>query len=258
MFNRFVLVVVLVPLAIILIALAVANRSRWLSRSIRSILATRGSRCNCRCFSCCSRALVVGMIIGSLATWFKQGRYRKLAKQRGLEAQAARDAARGRRTRRRTRTGAAEARRCSLRGGTCPMLMISADDVDRALTFEGLVETLRIAFRDGAVQPVRHHHTVERPDGAAATLLLMPAWTDFHAAGVVRWRSYRREDRHRLAGQQRHRQAGGDGALSAARRQDRRAAGADRRAAADAVAHGERIRAGRELSGARGRRRNCW
>ncbi len=64
------------------------------------------------------------------------------------------------------------------------MLMISADDVDRALTFKGLVETLRLAFRDGAIQPVRHHHTVERPDGAASTLLLMPAWTDFNAAGV--------------------------------------------------------------------------
>src|SRR5690606_33384459 len=59
-----------------------------------------------------------------------------------------------------------------------------ADDVDRALTFPGLVETLRGAFRDGAVQPVRHHHTVEKPDGAASTLLLMPAWTDFNAAGM--------------------------------------------------------------------------
>ena len=64
------------------------------------------------------------------------------------------------------------------------MLTISADEVDQALTFPGLVETLRTAFRDGAVQPVRHHHTVERPDGAASTLLLMPAWTDFHAAGT--------------------------------------------------------------------------
>jgi ornithine cyclodeaminase/alanine dehydrogenase-like protein (mu-crystallin family) len=62
------------------------------------------------------------------------------------------------------------------------MLTISAGEVDRALTFPGLVETLRIAFREGAVQPVRHHHTIERPTGAASTLLLMPAWTDFSAA----------------------------------------------------------------------------
>lgn len=63
------------------------------------------------------------------------------------------------------------------------MLTISAAEVDRALTFSGLVETLRTAFREGAVQPVRHHHTIERPDGAASTLLLMPAWTDLNAAG---------------------------------------------------------------------------
>lgn len=63
------------------------------------------------------------------------------------------------------------------------MLMISAEGVDKSLSFGGLVEALRRMFRDGAIQPVRHHHTVERPDGAASTLLLMPAWTDFNAAG---------------------------------------------------------------------------
>jgi ornithine cyclodeaminase/alanine dehydrogenase-like protein (mu-crystallin family) len=62
------------------------------------------------------------------------------------------------------------------------MLNVSAADVDRALTFQGLVETLRDAFRKGAVQPVRHHHGIERATGAASTLLLMPAWTDFSAA----------------------------------------------------------------------------
>jgi ornithine cyclodeaminase len=64
------------------------------------------------------------------------------------------------------------------------MLTISAADVDRALTFSGLVETLRTAFSTGAIQPVRHHHTIDRPDGAASTLLLMPAWTDFGTTGA--------------------------------------------------------------------------
>lgn len=64
------------------------------------------------------------------------------------------------------------------------MLTISADGVDRALTFPDLVETLRQAFKAGAIQPVRHHHAVERPGSAGSTLLLMPAWTDFNAAGA--------------------------------------------------------------------------
>ena len=64
------------------------------------------------------------------------------------------------------------------------MKMITADDVDRVLTFSALVEVLRSAFHDGAIQPVRHHHTIERPDGAASTLLLMPAWSDFERSGT--------------------------------------------------------------------------
>jgi ornithine cyclodeaminase len=56
--------------------------------------------------------------------------------------------------------------------------------VDEALTFGDLVEALRDTFRQGVIQPVRHHHTIDRPDGAASTLLLMPAWNDFQAAGT--------------------------------------------------------------------------
>lgn len=62
------------------------------------------------------------------------------------------------------------------------MQIISADEIDRRLSFGGLVETLRDAFKEGAVQPVRHHHAIERPQGAGSTLLLMPAWTDFSRA----------------------------------------------------------------------------
>jgi ornithine cyclodeaminase/alanine dehydrogenase-like protein (mu-crystallin family) len=60
---------------------------------------------------------------------------------------------------------------------------VSAAEVDAALTFPGLVETLREAFAKGAIQPVRHHHTVERPGASASTLLLMPAWTNFAQGG---------------------------------------------------------------------------
>lgn len=61
------------------------------------------------------------------------------------------------------------------------MDIISAQEVDRRLCFPGLVETLRNAFRQGVVQPVRHHHLIERAKGSPSTLLIMPAWTDFNA-----------------------------------------------------------------------------
>ena len=46
------------------------------------------------------------------------------------------------------------------------MLTITAADVDRALTFPASSKRCATAFREGAVQPVRHHHTIDRPDGA--------------------------------------------------------------------------------------------
>jgi ornithine cyclodeaminase len=56
------------------------------------------------------------------------------------------------------------------------MRVISADEIDEALTFPELIDALADAFRGDVVTPVRHHHEVAREDGNA-TLLLMPAWT---------------------------------------------------------------------------------
>ena len=61
------------------------------------------------------------------------------------------------------------------------MLHIGADQIDSLVRYNDLVDTLDAAFREHIHAPVRHHHTVERPDGAASTLLLMPAWSDFGA-----------------------------------------------------------------------------
>jgi uncharacterized integral membrane protein len=92
MFNRIVLVVILVPLAIILIALAVANREQVAFTLDPFNPGNPGLTLHMPLFFLMFAALAAGMVIGSIATWFKQGRYRKLARQRGLEAQAARDA----------------------------------------------------------------------------------------------------------------------------------------------------------------------
>ncbi|MDJ1158885.1 ornithine cyclodeaminase family protein [Chelatococcus sp. SYSU_G07232] len=56
------------------------------------------------------------------------------------------------------------------------MRVVSADEIDRALTFPVLIDALGAAFAGDVVTPVRHHHEVESR-GAHGTLLLMPAWT---------------------------------------------------------------------------------
>ncbi|MFM9861416.1 ornithine cyclodeaminase family protein [Pseudoxanthobacter sp. M-2] len=56
------------------------------------------------------------------------------------------------------------------------MRFFTAADLDRLIPPTVLVEALADAFRSGAVSPERHHHAVERPGAATATLLLMPAW----------------------------------------------------------------------------------
>ncbi|MEN3382233.1 MAG: hypothetical protein V7608_2277 [Hyphomicrobiales bacterium] len=56
------------------------------------------------------------------------------------------------------------------------MRTITADQIDRILTYPALVDALREAFKADIAAPIRHHHTVKQP-GADATLLLMPAWT---------------------------------------------------------------------------------
>ena len=58
------------------------------------------------------------------------------------------------------------------------MRHITAGEIDAALDFPSLIEALRQAFRGGFVAPARHHHTIERRGEAAATHLLMPAWTN--------------------------------------------------------------------------------
>lgn len=93
MVNRFILVVVFVPLAIVLIALAVANREMVAFTVDPFNPGNPALTLTLPLFIFLFAALALGMIVGSLATWFKQGRYRKLARQRGAEAESLRQAA---------------------------------------------------------------------------------------------------------------------------------------------------------------------
>lgn len=78
--------IILIPIAIILIVLSVANRN-VVTLALNpfdpgdSVLSI-----NAPFFVFLFAALMIGMVIGSLATWFKQGRYRKKARQEAKEA----------------------------------------------------------------------------------------------------------------------------------------------------------------------------
>lgn len=64
------------------------------------------------------------------------------------------------------------------------MRIITAADIAEVASFRDLVETLRVTFRNPPITPLRHHHTIERPDDQPdTTLLIMPAWTDFASQG---------------------------------------------------------------------------
>lgn len=48
--------------------------------------------------------------------------------------------------------------------------------VDERLAYPALVDILEVAFRKGAIAPLRHHHAITLDGRPEATLLLMPAW----------------------------------------------------------------------------------
>ncbi|WP_439501222.1 LapA family protein [Aminobacter ciceronei] len=93
MFNRFMLIVVFVPVAIVLIALAVANRAPTAFTLDPFNPGNPALTIQAPLFVLLFVALALGVILGGAVTWFKQGRYRKIARQRGLEAESLRQAA---------------------------------------------------------------------------------------------------------------------------------------------------------------------
>ena len=90
MISRFVLIAVLVPLAIILIALAVANRAPVAFTLDPFNPGNPALSVNLPLFVLLFAALVCGLLIGAFATWVRQARYRRLAKRRGQEIEALR------------------------------------------------------------------------------------------------------------------------------------------------------------------------
>lgn len=93
MLNRFVLIAILVPLAIVLVAFAVANRAPTAFTLDPFNPGNPALTWQLPLFVLLFAAAAAGMIVGSVATWVRQGRYRKLARQRSQEAEALKQAA---------------------------------------------------------------------------------------------------------------------------------------------------------------------
>jgi len=85
MLSRFLTIAVFIPLAIVLIALAVANRAPVALTIDPFNPGNPALTASLPLFIYLFGALALGLVIGSVATWFKQGRYRKLARQREAE-----------------------------------------------------------------------------------------------------------------------------------------------------------------------------
>jgi uncharacterized integral membrane protein len=93
MYNRILLVVVFVPLAIVLVALAVANRGPVAFTVDPFNPGNPALTIELPLFIFLLLALAIGVLTGSAATWLKQGRYRRLAREREKEVRSLRDAA---------------------------------------------------------------------------------------------------------------------------------------------------------------------
>ena len=82
MLNRFLTIAVFIPLAIVLIALAVANRAPVDFTLDPFNPGNPGLTVTMPLFVYLFAALALGLVIGSAATWIRQGRYRKAARSK--------------------------------------------------------------------------------------------------------------------------------------------------------------------------------
>lgn len=92
MLNRIMTFAVFIPLAIVLIALAVANRAPAPLTLDPFNPGNPALTVSLPLFIYLFGALALGLVVGSVATWFRQGHYRRLARQRETELASARKA----------------------------------------------------------------------------------------------------------------------------------------------------------------------
>ena len=84
--KRIIAIIVLVPLAVVLIALSVANRATVQFTIDPFNPGNPTLSYNAPLFLWLFGALLLGVVIGSLVTWFTQGKHRRRARSSKLEA----------------------------------------------------------------------------------------------------------------------------------------------------------------------------
>ncbi len=89
--NRFLTWVVFVPVAVVIVALAVANRAPAPFTIDPFNPGNPGLTVQLPLFVYLFAALVVGLVVGSVATWLRQGRHRRAARESQAEARALRE-----------------------------------------------------------------------------------------------------------------------------------------------------------------------
>ena len=93
MLNRLLLIVIIVPLAVILIAFAVANRGSVAFTLDPFNPGNPALTLQAPLFVMLFAALGIGLVLGGLATWLKQGYYRRQARESRKEAERLRQPA---------------------------------------------------------------------------------------------------------------------------------------------------------------------
>jgi Protein of unknown function (DUF1049). len=86
MVKRIISLLILVPVAIVLVVLSVANRQTVTLALNPFETSDRVLSVSAPFFVFLFAALIAGMVIGSVATWFKQGKYRAKARTQQREA----------------------------------------------------------------------------------------------------------------------------------------------------------------------------
>ena len=99
MITRFIKLIILIPAALVLILLSVANRHTVTMALNPFQPADAVMALSLPFFVFMFAALIIGVLLGSLATWFSQGRYRKRARDEAHEARKWREEADKQRTR---------------------------------------------------------------------------------------------------------------------------------------------------------------